>query len=195
MKHLHRINTALLLTLLITPVFAASTPPASAAKIITATDAPKTTTTQTPLVVYSEPNAQSKTIANSTPLSAWIPIHQQGEWLKVGNSANGEIGYVNNQQFQQALNKTSPKSDVQTVFVQANRDQGSDNYNVVAYQNGQRLSDTQAQAMFAKMQKQQQSVNQQMQTFQQNMNTLMAQQMQALNQTFAAASNINSNAK
>ncbi len=65
--------------------------------------------------LYSQPSAQSQPLGTIQQPQNYVKIYQQGPWVKVGNQANGQVGWVHIQQrpaqrpnqamIQQALNQ------------------------------------------------------------------------------------------
>ncbi|HVV67636.1 MAG TPA: SH3 domain-containing protein [Gammaproteobacteria bacterium] len=47
--------------------------------------------------LYEQPDAKSKVIEAITPGRALIPIFSQGNWLKVADPTNGQVGWINNE--------------------------------------------------------------------------------------------------
>lgn len=47
--------------------------------------------------LYEQPDAKSKLVEAITPGSPLIPIFSQGNWLKVADPANGQVGWINNE--------------------------------------------------------------------------------------------------
>jgi uncharacterized protein YgiM (DUF1202 family) len=47
--------------------------------------------------LYEQPDVKSKVIGAITPGTAIIPIFSQGNWVKVGDPANGQVGWMNNE--------------------------------------------------------------------------------------------------
>lgn len=101
-------------------------------------------------------SANSKHVTATLPANSHlVPIFRQGDWMKVGNRANGQTGWVNIKQYRAARDAYN-QADIQTVFI--NREKSSSGkpvINVVAYKNGKQLSDKEAKALYARMAKQQ----------------------------------------
>lgn len=147
-------------------------------------------TTTKSITVYSEPANNAKVIEQVTQSNKLVPIYANGTWLKVGDSTNGQIGWVNSQQYQQLQTAQNNASTTQVVFVESNHSTGAPNSNIIAYKNGQRLSDAEAKALYAQMTQQQMAMNKQLAAYQAAMNHLLQQDMQAFNNTFATMSNM-----
>lgn len=147
-------------------------------------------TTSKSITVYSEPANNAKIIEKVTQPNKLVPIFANGAWLKVGDSTNGQIGWVNSEQYQQLATAQHDSSTTQVVFIESNHAAGAPNNNIIAYKNGKRLSDAEAKALYAQMAQQQTAINKQLVAYQAAMNHLLQQDMQAFNNTFATMSNM-----
>lgn len=103
--------------------------------------------------LYSQPNTHSQPIGNIQQPQNYVKIYQQGPWLKVGNQANGKVGWVNLQQLQ-----TQTQPPKQAMIQQA--------LNQIQAQRAQILAE---QKQF------QQQVNQAMASLDQKQHTLLQQ--------------------
>lgn len=81
---------ALLSLLSIFPVLAASGPN---------TVSQASATSATSLTIYSGPSAHSTAIEILNAPTLLVPIIMEGQWLKVGDTANGNVGWVNKNDF------------------------------------------------------------------------------------------------
>lgn len=104
--------------------------------------------------LYQSPNSK-QVITNLPASSHLVPIFRQGDWLKVGNRANGQTGWVNIKQYRAARERYL-QPDVQTVFIHTERNHsGKPVINIVAYKDGKKLSDKEAKALYSRMAKEQ----------------------------------------
>jgi hypothetical protein len=112
--------------------------------------------TDTPLVdVYENPKS-NKVIQRVSPAVSLIPIFKQQDWVKVGNPNTGDIGWVNLAQWQQA-NLAFYTPDIQSIYVytQQSKAGAKPATNIVAYKNGEKLTDRQAKQLYEQVKKQQ----------------------------------------
>ena len=81
------------------------------------------------------------------------PYFESGDWLKVGFSDNGQNGWINQEQLDQAWERQrAERADFHSVFMNETIDKhGKPIVNIVAYENGKRLNDKQAKAMYDAM--------------------------------------------
>ena len=56
----------------------------------------------TPLSLYQNPDSKSNVIATVKEGQAIIPIFTQGEWIKVGDPTNGNVGWVSKDALQKS---------------------------------------------------------------------------------------------
>src|SRR3990167_9092815 len=62
-------------------------------------------TQNTKIVVYQSPKMNTTVIEKLNPGEHLVGIFQQGDWIKVGDPRNGQTGWVNRDQYQQAMNQ------------------------------------------------------------------------------------------
>ena len=122
----------------------------------------------------------------NTPL---VRIIRQGEWIKVGNQKTGQVGWINLPDYRKAWREyTQP--DINNIYVTTT---GKDkDINIVAYRNGEKLSEDDAKKLYDKLRKQQVQMNrdwyQKMQDFsqmQRQMRSMMRQQMLDMQEDFS----------
>lgn len=66
--------------------------------------------------LYDQPNANAKVIGTLSTDQALIPIYTRGEWTKVGNPNNGDVGWINNKILSQyGIPKIYLKTDRKTT--------------------------------------------------------------------------------
>jgi hypothetical protein len=137
----------------------ASTPISPTAETKTTTEAP----TLNSIALYDSPNSSGKILKQFPFPARLIPVFRQGEWLKVGDPRDGQVGWVNLQQYRQArFNYFRP--DIQTVYMQVDRQDPKKQpaVNIIAYKNGQKLSDQEALELYKKIRANQEKQFQQM---------------------------------
>lgn len=126
--------------------------------------------------LYNKPDDKGAVIRQLAPNIRLIPIYQQGDWIKVGNPQDGQVGWINALQYQKARTAYY-RPDIQTLYVHidgANKGK-KPTLNVVAYNNGKRLSDKDALALYHKLRAEQQKQYQRMQQFSLSMTQMMQQ--------------------
>lgn len=124
---------------------------------------------QDQVVIYAAP--EKNRILRRVPANTrLVPIFQKGDWVKVGNPRNGQVGWINRQQYRQAM-KVFYRPDVQTVYIQYDHNKnGKPTINVVAYQNGKKLTQQEAQQIYNQMQRRDAMQQRSMQRFVRRMN-------------------------
>lgn len=119
------------------------------------------------VMIYSQPSESSKVIEKINPNVRLVEIFQKSkDWIKVGNPNNGNVGWINQQQYQQAWNEFN-QPNIKTIFVQYSKNDknGKPEMNVIAYQNGKKVSDKEAKELYEKIKKQNSAEQKQMQQF------------------------------
>lgn len=110
-----------------------------------------------------------KVIARLSPASHLVKIYQNGEWIKVGNTDDGSVGWVNQKQYQAAVDEFN-QPDIQTVFVSKSvNDDNKPQVNIVAYKNGEQVSKKEANKIYNQFKEQQASQEEQWEAFNENM--------------------------
>lgn len=128
------------------------------------------------IALYNAPQANAKVIEKINPGDQLVSIFHQGNWIKVGDPHNGQTGWINREQYQQAINKYF-QTNIHTVYIQtASNDKGEPH--IVAYENGKKLSDKEAKALYQRIQKQQAEQARYMQKMFWNMHNVLDQQIQ-----------------
>lgn len=134
-------------------VFAASATPAKPLQPAKK-EAPVSTPAKSSRVnLYETPYLNAKVIGTVSAGQRLIRIFRKGRWIKVGDPSNGATGWINRRQYRRARRNLS-SSHSQTVFIRTeNMKNGKSEVDIVAYRNGKKLSDKEAQALYNKMRK------------------------------------------
>lgn len=175
--------TKLMLPIVTAIIMSAGTCAFAASKIDTHAAAAKMTktaassTTDDVIKLYAEPNTKAKVLASIDVSQQLIPIFHKDGWIKVGNPADGAVGWIDKKQFQQAMNNAFHQH-IQTVYVQKIQQNGKAPQ-VTVYQDGKKLTGEQANAVYANIKKHQQQMQKNMHLFQEHMNAWMNQPMPA----------------
>jgi hypothetical protein len=104
--------------------------------------------------LYADMN-NSKVLADVPWTTQLVPIIRKKGWVKVGLRPSGQVGWINVDQYRKAQ-RAFYKPNIQTVYINSTEDsKGKPTVNVIAYRNGQKLSEKQAKAFYEKMIKQQ----------------------------------------
>ncbi|MBW5802788.1 SH3 domain-containing protein [Coxiella endosymbiont of Ornithodoros amblus] len=128
-----------------------------------------------PVNLYEKPQFNAKILKTLSPTVRFIPIYHQKDWVKVGDPCNGEIGWVNQAQYQKAL-KAYYQSNVQTVLIWTeHNEQGKPAMDIVAYKDGKKLTDKESQKLYDQIKAQQAKEFHYMQRVFWHMDDLMAQ--------------------
>lgn len=127
--------------------------------------------------LYTDANKNSKVLEQLPIGTQLIPIFRHDNWVKVGDPRNGHTGWIDYTDYLQAQSQTN-SNNTQVIYVQTNNNGKQKSENIIAYQNGKKLSDAQAKALYEKVQKQQQVTNDQFMKMQQQMNAMFMHNMQ-----------------
>lgn len=90
------------------------------------------------IALYMQPSVKSRVVATLPYYTRFVPIYESGDWLKVGDPANGMVGWINKDEYMRALDD-AVHSQTQT-FVFESRDQLGKPPVVLAERNGKPLS-------------------------------------------------------
>lgn len=105
--------------------------------------------------LYAAPNAKAKVLQTMSPFVRLVPIYRQGPWVKVGRARDGQVGWINVQQYRDAR-EAATQADVQSFYINVTEnDKGKRIVNVMAYKNGKRVSDKEAMKLYKQMRKDQ----------------------------------------
>lgn len=158
------LKSLLILSLLNTPfsLSAAETdPPTNSA-------AAKESSAEPTITLYANDNDKNiiKTLSPSTRL---IKIYQKGDWIKVGNPEDGTVGWINQKQYQQAL-EAFYKPNIQEIVISQTTDKNNKpQIKIVAYKNGKPISQKEAEALYENVKKQQAAQAEYWEKFSKNM--------------------------
>lgn len=133
--------------------------------------------------LYTDANKTSKVLEQLPMDIHLIPIFHRGDWLKVGDPRNGQTGWIDYADYLKAQAQTNSQH-TQVVYVQVNKEGKKTGDQIIAYQNGKKLSDADAKVLYEKIEKQQQAANQQFLQMQQQMNAMFTRSMQNMHQMF-----------
>lgn len=126
-------------------------------------------THSTPQVILYESNNDKKIIQTLPPTVRLVRIYQEGDWIKVGNTTDGTVGWINRLQYQKTLEAFN-QANIQEIFISQTMDKDhKPQIKIVAYQNGKPISEKEAQSLYDKMKKQQKLQAQYWQALNQNM--------------------------
>ena len=99
--------------------------------------------------------SRDKLLANVLPTKKLIPIFKQDDWLKVGIAETGVVGWINLEQWHQAR-ANYLKPDIQTFYLyKTENKKEKPTINVIAYKNGEKLSDAEAKKLYKSMKERQ----------------------------------------
>ena len=106
------------------------------------------------IIVRANPSSTAKIVEKVTPTTRLVKIIKKGDWLKVGNAENGQVGWINREQYQKAM-QAYYQPDVQTVFIHVNGDGSHKTSKIIAYKNGKKLSEQEADKLYKRIQHEQ----------------------------------------
>ncbi len=123
--------------------------------------------------IYVEANTTSKVAENANLNTPLIKIIQQKNWIKVGDRSNGIVGWIQAEDYQNALKAAYPVN-TQSVFinVQEKSDKQPASTEIVAYKNGKKLDEKEAKALYQQMKKNQAEKDRAMGQWLRSMNSL-----------------------
>lgn len=131
-------------------------------------DPAKATPAITMIKLY-ESEEGKKVLADVSPATHLIEIYRKGEWIKVGNSDNGNVGWVNKKQYQEAMSEFN-KPDIQTVFISKSMNaEKKPQINIIAYKNGKPVSKEDADKLYKHFKEQEDAQNKQWEAFNRQM--------------------------
>lgn len=134
--------------------------------------------TTTEIKLYAENTDSSKVLAKVDVSQRLVPFFNKGKWIKVGDPTNGQVGWINKEQYRKAMNDAIHQS-VQTVYVEQNVVKGK-KPEITVYQNGQKLTGKHADEIYKNVQKQQAQMQKRFARFQKRMNHWSHEQMQTM---------------
>jgi hypothetical protein len=135
-----------------------------------------------PMVKLYESPSSSKVVATVPVNTDMVPIIYKKDWAKVGVRPNGQVGWVNLPKYEKARSDFF-RPDIQTVYINSSENNnGKPTINIVAYKNGEKLSDTQAKAFYKKMLMQQQTEQRAQRRYWHHFNNVMRMQQRDMDQ-------------
>lgn len=142
------------------------------------------------VIVYAAPQTTAAVVQKVSPTQRLIPVFRQGKWIKVGDPSNGKIGWVNRDQYQKALHAFY-RPTMQTVLISTElNNNGKPTINVVAYKNGKKLSQKEANKLYKHIRKQRRRESRYMQHVFGNMDKYMDEQMRSMDYFMAPWDNV-----
>lgn len=106
---------------------------------------------QTSIPLLDQPQANSKVVGQITAGHTIIPIFSQGDWVKVGDSNTGNVGWVANKTLEE---HGFPKIYIKSVGSTKNGANDSQ-VQIIQYSGTQKMDEKQIQAMMKHFQEQQ----------------------------------------
>lgn len=120
--------------------------------------------------LYDQPKADAKTVGTVDLTAGIIPIFtpKTGDWIKVGDPRNGNVGWIKSSDLQ-SMGGTTTITFTHKIM---NNGKGSpQSYQIIEFGQPKNLSDEEVQAMIQKVQLQQQTMQQSLQKAIQDMNS------------------------
>jgi hypothetical protein len=151
-----------------------------------------TPTTSKNLKLYLEPNEQSQVLKELQPNTRLISVYQKNDWLKVGNTENGEIGWINLKQYQELLKSIQKEEAIVKSVVITVTDKLAEKgkTEIIAYQNGKKLAEKEAKVLWQQISEQEMHIEKHFMNMQHEMNELFQRSMHWFNQMFGGTSDI-----
>lgn len=131
------------------------------------------------LFIYENPDLNSKTLRNVQANKHLIPILVQQDWIKVGDPSDGLVGWINKNQYRQAI-QTLYQPNVQTLYIQTEEKNGQKQPKITAYRNGKPLSEKEAQELYNKIQQEQKTRSEHFRKMFLNMDHMIEQNLHTL---------------
>jgi uncharacterized coiled-coil protein SlyX len=132
------------------------------------------------ILVFADPKNDAKITEKLDPTHLLIPIFRQDGWLKVGNPDNGNVGWINVDQYRKIL-ADFYKSKVQTLYTQTIAISPDKEGKTVVYENGKQVDDKRAQEIIKQMNVQLKDQQERMAKFNENMQKMFDESMQNFN--------------
>lgn len=116
--------------------------------------------------IYAKPDSHSAVVEEIHIGQPLVPIYRHKGWEKVANRRNGNVGWVNIKQYRHAWHQAM-QPDIQTVYVSSEQAKPGQKakMTVVAYRNGKKISDKEAQKIYQHLQRQQRVMQKQWKRF------------------------------
>lgn len=117
--------------------------------------------------LYESPDLKSKVTQNLPINTDLVAIYNKGDWVKVGNKANGDTGWINVAQYREAKQnfyKNYYHENFTSIFFNWTKDKNGKTM-IEAYRNGKKLSNADAQKLYDQMREQEQHQWEAMQRF------------------------------
>jgi len=160
--------------------------------VVSTTGVAAEVTKATQVKLYKTPHLNADILAKIKPDKRLVLIIQKGKWIKVGDPTDGTVGWINEKQYDRAV-QNFYRPNVQTIFIRSDRDSsGQSKVDVVVYRNGEKLSGTEATTYYEQVKAQQGKDLKAMQAANRTMEQLMirqTKQMQAMEQRVQALFN------
>ncbi|KPJ67095.1 MAG: hypothetical protein AMJ43_06020 [Coxiella sp. DG_40] len=129
------------------------------------------------IILYAEPDLRANVVAKLDVLQHLVPIYRKESWLKVGNPADGQVGWIDINQYRQLMTKLY-KPETKSVFIRSISETGkSPKREVIAYENGKQLDKKQAEELLKNMQRQQLIMERRIEQMQNEMNKMFTNLM------------------
>lgn len=185
MKKTHYLIAALIASNLAFSLSAIANTPKSPIKTsIKKHDVP-TATKPLVIILKDAPNQNAKVLANINPAQPLITIFEKGNWVKLANPSNGQVGWANIMQYETTMRAFyEPKTETQTVWIQSQKGDKNTVVKITAYQNGKKLSEKDAAQLYKKLQREQLNEWRQMQEFDRRMSDALISQARFFNHAY-----------
>lgn len=132
-----------------------------------------------PINLYESPETTAKIIKKLPANTNLVGIYQKGEWMKVGDRADGSTGWINLSQYHQAKQDFYQHYfhlNSESVYVSTKKDKNGKTV-IEAYKNGKKLSDADAKKLYDQIQLQTEKQFKAMQQFNQEMDLQMQREL------------------
>ena len=103
--------------------------------------------------LYTKPSTRASVVTKINPLKNLVPIYQKGAWVKVGDPENGDVGWININEYQSAVRKLTGTQE-KTLYLQYVNKPNNKKPTLIVYENGKKLSKKRALDVYKHMQKQ-----------------------------------------
>ncbi len=130
------------------------------------------------ILLRARPSNTGRVIARFSPEAHLVAFYKKGDWYKAGDPKTGEVGWYNQQQAAKVIAEhfKPPVVNFTDYSITVNK-QGDKPAKIVAYRNGKKLNEQQAQAFYKQLKQQSKQENhywqQQMNVMQHQFNDMM----------------------
>jgi hypothetical protein len=141
------------------------------------------------ILVKTKPNAVAKTMMQVKPGQRLIIFYNNKKgWLKAGDPKTGQVGWVNKQQYRQAMRQrmSANKLKIRSSMLEVEQNKGKP-VKIIAYKDGKKLSPAASKKRYQQMRRKNQAKHKTLRLQMKQMREQMQQMHKEMKQTFNPA--------